>query len=496
MDFQARLKRLAQQHSSIGPAQRRVDPEGVATGTAWRNEGVPAVGVDPLLQARVEAQRQDTLEELRGLIARAEARGRPVEGAGPSGPPASLPGQRVETRLGSVRLVDHFLDPDHHHGRVPIDGALTPDGEVVSMLALDPGLRGINWQRALYLDTETTGLSGGTGTLPFLVGCAWFEDQSLRVEQLFLESPADEPALLERLRGHIEAASCLVSYNGKAFDWPLLLGRYVMARAAPPPLRPHLDLLHVARRCFRRRLGSVRLVEIEEGVLGMRRERDVDGAEIPGLYWSFLRHRDGTAMQQVLEHNANDLVALAALLGFVAERGKEVALHDDPVDHLALAEVAVKAKQKERALAFVRAAFEGGGDAELTVRAGLLYAELLGKRKAIAEARGVLDQALEAAGRSPALAAPVHLALAKLWEHRLKDPTRAEVHARATELAEGAREHLRRRARLTKKLERAAARAALPPPKKGRRRSKVDPEVGVRMAAVNLEVNEPPGIFG
>jgi hypothetical protein len=88
------------------------------------------------------------------------------------------------------------------------------------------------------------------------------------------------------------------------------------------------------------------------------------------------------------------------------------------------------------------------------------------------------------------------LALAKLWEHRLKDPTRAEVHARATELAEGAREHLRRRARLTKKLERAAARAALPPPKKGRRRSKVDPEVGVRMAAVNLEVNEPPGIFG
>lgn len=457
----------------------------------WR-PGPTSVELATARSARAEAERQSTLEELRGLIARAEARGRPAEGAGLAAPPIALPGQRIETSLGPVRSVDHYLDPDHHHGRVAIDGALSPDGAVVSMLALDPGLSAVDWRRALYLDTETTGLSGGTGTLPFLVGCAWFEDQSLRVEQLFLESPADEPALLERLRGHIEAASCLISYNGKAFDWPLLLGRYVMARAAPPPPRPHLDLLHVARRCFRRRLGSVRLVEIEEAVLGMRRERDVDGAEIPGLYWSFLRHRDGTAMQQVLEHNANDLVALAALLGFVAERAKAVALHDDPADHLALAEIAVKAKQQDRALAFVRAAFEGGGDAELTVRAGLLYAELLGKKGNNQEARGVLDQALEAAGRSSALAAPVHLALAKLWEHRLKDPVRAELHARATEPAEGRDEHLRRSLRLAKKVERAAALRIAPAPKKPRRRrSPIGPEESGRLLVGRAEGAEP-----
>lgn len=480
MDFQARLRRLAQQAPLVGPAQRWAEANGPVALPVRRSAVVEA---DPLREARALAERQSTLEELRGLIARAEARGRPVEGAGAGAPPTLLPGQRIETPLGSVRSVDHYLAPDHHHGRVPIDGALSPDGEVVSMLALDLGLRGIDWRRALYLDTETTGLSGGTGTLPFLVGCAWFEDQSLRIEQLFLESPADEPALLERLRGRIEAASCLISYNGKSFDWPLLLGRYVMARATPPPLRPHLDLLHVARRCFRRRLGSVRLVEIEEGVLGMRRERDVDGAEIPGLYWSFLRHRDGTAMQLVLEHNANDLVALAALLGFVAERGQGVALHDDPADHLALAEVAVKAKQRDRALGFARAAFEGGGDAELTVRAGLLYAELLGKKGEVAEARAVLDQTLGAAGRSVALAAPVHLALAKLWEHRLKDPVRAELHARATEPVEGRDEHQRRSRRLAKKVERAAAQTTSASPKRVRRpRPPPGPEEGARLA--------------
>lgn len=524
MDFQTRLRRLAQgTASAIGPTQRSTpwllsreegasasprdpalessadgatptfgpgvevagpgrgggasDPWATAGASRQEPQGAADVGLAAgaadgpsltLPRRWAEDDRQSTLLELRRMIARAEARGRAATLEAP--PQLPLPGVREETPLGPVRRVENYLGPDHHHGRAPVAHALCPDGPAVAMLALEEGLVGIDWRRALYLDTETTGLSGGTGTLPFLVGCAWFEDDSLKVEQLFLESPAEEPALLEVLRQRIEAASCLISYNGKAFDWPLLVGRFVMARAAPPPVRPHLDLLHVARRCFRRRLGSVRLVEIEEQVLGFRRERDVDGAEIPGMYWSFLRHRDGTGMQLVLEHNANDLVALAALLGFVSGRASQLAVHDDPVDHLALAEVAHKAKAKERALAFARAAFEGGGDPEVTVRAGLLYAELLGRTSAHLEARQVLDQTLAAAGRVEAWASPVHLALAKLWEHRLRDPIRAELHARATRLAEGPEEHQRRTARLLKKIDRLKARAAAPPPKRRRRR--------------------------
>ncbi|HEY5962192.1 MAG TPA: ribonuclease H-like domain-containing protein, partial [Polyangiaceae bacterium] len=144
-------------------------------------------------------------------------------------------------------------------GRIPVDAAATARSGLLSLLALDPSLLPCDPKRALYLDTETTGLGGGAGTIAFLIGLAWFDDDDLWLEQLLLTSPSDEPALLECLDERLQSASMLVTFNGKSFDWPLLLGRYVMNRRERPAAMPHLDLLHVARRLHKRRLGSVTL---------------------------------------------------------------------------------------------------------------------------------------------------------------------------------------------------------------------------------------------
>ena len=130
----------------------------------------------------------------------------------------ALPGQRRETEHGELHLIDEQLEPHHHHGRAPIAEALHVSTERLAQLALDPSLDGIDLQRALFFDTETTGLAGGTGTVPFLIGIGWFEGQSMRIQQLFLPELGREAPMLHWLRERVQQSSCLVSFNGKAFD--------------------------------------------------------------------------------------------------------------------------------------------------------------------------------------------------------------------------------------------------------------------------------------
>jgi uncharacterized protein YprB with RNaseH-like and TPR domain len=126
----------------------------------------------------------------------------------------------------------------------------------------------------LFLDTETTGLAGGSGTYAFLVGVAWWEGGGLEIEQFFMREYSEERSLLFALRERIAERPVLVTFNGKSFDWPLLETRYRMSRKLAPPVpRAHLDLLHPALNLWRLRLGSVRLSELERRVLGSDRGR-------------------------------------------------------------------------------------------------------------------------------------------------------------------------------------------------------------------------------
>ncbi|MFK7998984.1 MAG: ribonuclease H-like domain-containing protein [Polyangiales bacterium] len=361
-------------------------------------------------------------------------------------PDGVLPGEGEETPFGHVHYVRQWLEPAHCHGRAPVAAALDAESELVARLALDPTLKDLDLKRMLLIDTETTGLSTGAGTIPFLVGIGFFEDQSLCVEQMLLLRRRDEPAMLRNLAERIAASSCLVSYNGKSFDWPLLRSRFVMNRVPTPPIPPHIDLLHCARRAFKRRLRSMRLVEMEKEILGMVREHDVGGAEIPGIYLTFLRSGNPGRLDGVIEHNGHDLVALASFLGEIVRRFKKVQREDDPLDHLSYALIAEKAGDRARATEFSTAAAAGGGDDACSFDAFLLMARTARREKDFdAQERALL--AATKVGPDPR----VHFELAKFYEHRRKDYVLARHFAERTAPLEDNIEREKRLGRIERK---------------------------------------------
>ena len=180
-------------------------------------------------------------------------------------------------------------------------------------------------EKWLFLDTETTGLAGGTGTYAFLIGLASWDAGGLQVEQFFMRDFAEEHSLLQELTQRIAERPVLVTFNGKSFDWPLLESRFTMTRSiAVPKLAAHLDLLHPARALWKLRLGSVRLVELERHILdaprlGWHRENDVSSALIPQFYFDYLRGGPAEPLVGVVRHNQMDLRGLAALFGKINE---------------------------------------------------------------------------------------------------------------------------------------------------------------------------------
>lgn len=371
----------------------------------------------------------------------------------PSPPPEpfNLGCAQRQTPHGTLYVIDRRYDWEHCHGDEPLSPAACANPEALAKLALDPRLANLDPSRVLFLDTETTGLMGGTGTLAFLIGFAWFEDGALRAEQLLLTQPGREVPMLRRLAERLAEASAIVTYNGKSFDWPLLRNRFVLNRVPLPEVRGHLDLLHCARRVFKYRLESVRLVDVETDVLGFVRVGDVDGGEIPELYWQFLRTGDGSLLEPILEHNAHDVVALAAIMGRLAAGFDGNSDGHDPhdnMDRIGYAEVARRNRDHDKALELARAA---GHD--LGARALGVVADLERRAGNVDAAVAALTRALETGvtGRDAAL---VHLTMAKLCEHRLKDLARALEHARHTLRAEGRDKHERRIARLERRLSR------------------------------------------
>jgi uncharacterized protein YprB with RNaseH-like and TPR domain len=213
------------------------------------------------------------------------------------------------------------------------------------------------------LDTETTGLGSAAGTYAFLVGLGWWHGERFRTVQLLLPDQPGERALLAAIAAHIPPDAWLVSYNGRGFDWPLLVTRYRMARRAAPPHAGHLDLLPLVRRLFRHRLPDARLRSVEEGLLGVERHEDVEGWEIPGRYLDFLRTGHPGPLEAVARHNAEDVRSLARLLALVeAALGDEPARRQaDPGDVAGLARLFLRERRFDAALECLEVAIESLG---------------------------------------------------------------------------------------------------------------------------------------
>jgi hypothetical protein len=206
------------------------------------------------------------------------------------------------------------------------DGFPGPDGWPHLHLLTAPGECTPPGSRLLFFDLETTGLAGGAGTCAFLVGCGWFDGASFRVRQFFLAGYGGEIALLEGVADIARSAGALVTYNGKTFDLPLIETRYLFHRLQTPLAGvPHIDMLHPARRLWRGEpdsadaVSACRLTTLERAQLGHCREDDVPGFEIPSRYFHFVRTGDARPLDAVLEHNRQDLLALAMVTARAAQ---------------------------------------------------------------------------------------------------------------------------------------------------------------------------------
>ncbi|MFQ6101881.1 MAG: ribonuclease H-like domain-containing protein [Anaerolineae bacterium] len=219
------------------------------------------------------------------------------------------------TSHGQCFVAEETYPLDHLHGDLPLCSFLDLSPEIVAQVAQDEAFASVDLQRACFLDTETTGLSGGTGTMAFVVGLGFFAEDGFCICQYFLRDPGDELAMIEALAEHLPEFEALVSFNGRAFDVPILENRFILARVPPPTVRlPHLDLLHPARRLWQHRLSSRALGSLEREVLCVLREQDdVPSGIIPFLYRDYLRTADVREMKRVLYHNAVDILSLVTL---------------------------------------------------------------------------------------------------------------------------------------------------------------------------------------
>ncbi len=363
----------------------------------------------------------------------------------PSPPSANAPGDLAE-RLGGEWLVRgelrivrvrRFYPLPCEHGK-----RLLPPPEQVDLAALRVAAKNsisekFDLRRALFFDTETTGLAGGTGTYVFLVGVGYFEENRFVVEQLFLPELRAEPALLQYFEELLRERRGLVSFNGKSFDAPLLSSRFIQMRMSPTlDLHEHLDLLHAARRLVQQDFGDCRLGRLEERLLGVEREGDIPGEEIPAIYLDFLRFGDTGRLPPILYHNRMDILSLWALTVALvevvrgAEENRSSPLHAERVARLYL---------QNRAPEKAAPIFEN-----LLQQAPAAQAKNLEYWLHLARAQkqlGDFDRAA-AAWQQAISAHPFHLEpfveLAKYFEHRAKDYHTA---LRYTERALAALEH-------------------------------------------------------
>jgi len=295
-----------------------------------------------------------------------------------------LGGRVVSNGYGRALIVDRRYESDRFHGTRRVGDCDVADGELLRLL--DPGLPPRDLTigacgdddrhgRTLFVDLETTGLSGGAGTVAFLVGVGWFDLGAFQVRQFLLTSYASERALLCAVAECFDAAALLVTYNGKTFDVPVMETRWLFHRM-PMPLESvrHFDMLHPARRLWRARVSDsqtqtwpetgnagspstalgagCRLTTLERVLCDVTRVGDVPGMEIPSRYFRFLRTGDARPLEAVLEHNRLDLISLAA----VASRAVELVEHGtdrcrDAAEALALGKVYERAGSIDRALA-------------------------------------------------------------------------------------------------------------------------------------------------
>ena len=271
-------------------------------------------------------------------------------------------GMRIENVRGEFFLVESSVHLEIRHGDVPLSRFHAIEPGTIGVLTAEPELESFDLRRAVFLDTETTGLAGGAGTAAFLIGIGWVDGERFRVRQYFMRDYHEEGALLHALAEELKRFDRLVTFNGKMFDVPLLDARFRLNRGRFPLAgAPHLDLLHPARRLWKARLESCRLQSLEAELMGLRRHGDIAGEEIPNVYFDWVRRRDARMLARVFEHNRQDIVSLAAL-AVLACQWVEDGQAEDARDIYSLARVLERGRLYARSEAEYQRALAAGSE--------------------------------------------------------------------------------------------------------------------------------------
>jgi uncharacterized protein len=328
-----------------------------------------------------------------------------------------MSGEVVRTPYGEHFETERLWERHRRHGSVDISDLAELPEDLLGSLS-EGAIAHAHPLKWAFLDTETTGLAGGTGTYAFLIGVGAIEPGGFRLRQFFMRDYGEEPSLLWRLSEHLAQFDVLITYNGKAYDQPLLETRFRMARARHPFDRmEHLDLLFGARRLWKLRLESCRLVDLENRVLGVEREGDLPGEMIPYCYFEFLRTKQAFRLVPIFHHNALDILSLACLTAIVpfAFRSPEDAALRHGADLLGLARWLLQAERAEEALRLFRRAVDLGLPDPLLFRT-LWDISLIEKRAGREDA--ALAVVTELAGSRNPWQARALEELAKHYEHR------------------------------------------------------------------------------
>ena len=290
--------------------------------------------------------------------------------------------------------------------------------------ACDPLFAGESWdiRRVMFLDTETTGLSGGAGTVAFEIGVGFIDGRGMVIRQYVMRDYSEEAAMLEEIAALLRKADTVVSFNGKTFDLPLLESRMVLSRIRLPVTQmPHLDLLHAARRVYKLRLKRCNLATLEEAVLGQQRHDDLPGAQVPQRYFDYVRTKEFALLEDVLRHNFDDGKSLACLTGHLcaAFRAPQTLAH--PQDLFGVGRTLMRGGRTQQA----RTCFRILGRSTLSAQAHMHLAASYKKEKEWAEVVETCQRMIAqgAGGIWP------YIELAKYYEHMAKDNERALLYA-------------------------------------------------------------------
>jgi uncharacterized protein YprB with RNaseH-like and TPR domain len=371
-----------------------------------------------------------------------------------------MAGDEVETEFGRHLETEKLYERHRRHGSADIGALADLPPDLFECLSGEPMPR-VPPEQWAFLDTETTGLAGGAGTCAFLIGVGRITHDGFRVRQFFMRDHGEEASTLDALSRHLAQFRVMITYNGRAYDQPLLETRYRLNRAKPPFARmEHLDLLHGARRLWKLRFESCRLVDLENQVLGVERQGDLAGALIPYVYFEYLRTRNAARMIPIFHHNALDILTLACLTAIVPYAFREPGSPENGSSPLTngaeLAGIARwlrQAGELDHARKLFRRAIDAAPSQGMTD--DLLF-QTLWDLAAIERKLGATDRALgiwnDLAGSRNAFRAAALEELAKHYEHREKDHVRALDLTRAALELEDTADLRKREDRLKKKL--------------------------------------------